>query len=59
MRTLEKNDPSQFTTWDLLNEAGLPVASGLYIIYIDMPELSKTKTVKLAVVREQQFLTIY
>lgn len=59
VRTLEKSDESQFTTWDLLNEAGLPVASGVYIIYIDMPELSKTKTLKLAVVREQQFLTIY
>lgn len=59
VRTLEKNNASQFTTWDLLNEAGLPVASGVYIIYIDMPDLSKTKTLKLAVVREQQFLTIY
>ena len=45
-----KERSSQFTTWDLLN-GGLPVASGLYIIYIDMPELSKTKTVKLAVAR--------
>ncbi len=59
VRTVEKNDATQFATWDLLNESGLPVASGLYLIYIDMPELGKTKTLKLAVVREQQFLQIY
>ena len=59
VRTIVKDDPSQFDTWDLQNEAGLPVASGLYIIYIDMPDLGKTKTLKLAVVREQQFLPIY
>ncbi len=59
VRTLEKNDPAQFTTWDLQNEAGLPVASGVYLVHIDLPEVGKTKTLKLALVREQQFLTIY
>jgi len=59
VRALEKNDPDQFTTWDLQNEAGLPVASGVYLVHIDLPEVGKTKILKLAVVREQQFLTIY
>ncbi len=59
IRALEKNDPSQFMTWDLQNEEGLPVASGIYIIYIDMPDLKTTKTLKLAVIREQQFLPLY
>ncbi|HQG46746.1 MAG TPA: T9SS type A sorting domain-containing protein, partial [bacterium] len=59
IRTLEKNDPSQFTTWDLQNESGLPAASGVYLVHIDLPEVGKTKTLKLALVREQQFLTIY
>jgi hypothetical protein len=59
LRTIQKEDPTQFATWDLLNESNLPVASGVYVIYIDLPELGKTKTLKLAVVREQQFLQIY
>lgn len=59
VRVIEKNDPAQFTTWDLLNESQLPVASGVYLVHIDLPDIGKTKTLKLAVVREQQFLTIY
>ena len=49
----------QFDTWNLQNESGYPVASGIYIVYVDMPELGKTKILKLAVVQEQQILQIY
>ena len=49
----------QFDTWNLQNESGYPVASGIYIIYIDMPDLGTTKILKLAVVQEQQILQIY
>ena len=51
-------DPSsgQFQRWDLSNEAGLPVASGLYIAYIELPELGETKVLKIAVIQEQQIL---
>ncbi len=59
VQTIEKDSPSQFTTWNLQNQQGLPVASGVYIIYIDLPDLGKSKTLKLALVREQQFLPIY
>ncbi|MDZ7335318.1 MAG: hypothetical protein ONB32_09165 [candidate division KSB1 bacterium] len=59
VQTIEKDSPSQFATWNLQNQDGLPVASGVYIIYIDLPELGKSKTLKLALVREQQFLPIY
>ncbi|HOI30924.1 MAG TPA: T9SS type A sorting domain-containing protein [Melioribacteraceae bacterium] len=59
VRTIEKNSPSQFMTWDLLNESDFPVASGLYIVYVDMPELGKTKVIKLAVIQEQQILDHY
>ncbi len=55
VRTLEKNDDSQFLAWDLLNEDGLPVASGVYVANIEMPALGN-KIVKLAIVQEQQFL---
>jgi hypothetical protein len=51
-------DPSsgQFQRWDLSNEAGLPVASGLYIAYIELPDLGETKVLKIAVIQEQQIL---
>ena len=56
VRTLDKEDAGQFMRWDLANEDGLPVASGLYIAYIDMPDLGTTKILKLAIVQEQQVL---
>jgi hypothetical protein len=59
VRMLEKDDNSQFLRWDLLNENGLPVASGLYIVYIDMPDLGKTKVLKLAVVQPKQILEFF
>lgn len=59
VRKLEKNDDTQFFRWDLKNEAGLPVASGMYIVYIDMPELGKTKTLKLMVVQGEQVVEFY
>ena len=55
VRTIMKNDPSQFTTWDLNNEKGFPVAAGMYIAYIDMQSFG-TKTLKLGIIPEQQYL---
>jgi hypothetical protein len=59
VRTIEKTDPGQFQRWDLLTDSGLPVASGLYIIYVDMPELGRTKILKAAIIQEQQILDRY
>lgn len=56
VRVLQKDSPSQFTTWDLVNDSSFPVASGLYIVHIDMPDLGTTKIVKLAIIQEQQIL---
>ena len=56
VRTLVKNDPGQFLQWDLNNGSGFPVAAGVYIAYIDMPDLGVTKTLKLAIIPEQQYL---
>ncbi len=57
LRSFEKpDDGTQYATWDLQNDNGLPVASGLYYIHIDMPELGVEKILKLAVVTETQFL---
>lgn len=62
VRTLRKEDPpgsAQYLRWNLQNENGLPVASGIYIAYIDMPDLGVTKTLKVAIIQEQQFLRNY
>jgi hypothetical protein len=56
VRTINKNDDGQFQRWDLANDNGLPVASGLYIAYIELPDLSETKILKLAIIQEQQIL---
>lgn len=56
VRTVEKSTPGQFQRWDLSNESGLPVASGLYIAYIEMPDVGETKVVKLSIIQERQIL---
>jgi len=56
VRKIEKEDQGQFQRWDLANESGLPVASGLYIAYVDMPDIGKTTILKLAIIQEQQIL---
>jgi hypothetical protein len=59
---LEKDDPSQFHRWDLLNHDGLPVASGMYVIYIEMDLPSggeATKILKLGIIQEKEVLDVY
>lgn len=56
VRNIDKTDDGQFLRWDLANQDGLPVASGLYIAYIDLPDLGTTKILKLAIIQEQQIL---
>ncbi len=59
VRKREKDDDSQFFKWDLLNDRGLPVASGVYIVHIDMPDLSKEKVLKVFIVQAKQILEYY
>ncbi len=56
VRTIVKDDDSQFTNWDLLNERGLPSASGIYVVHVQFPDLNEVKILKLAIVREDQVL---
>jgi hypothetical protein len=57
VRQIEHLADSQFERWDLANEAGLPVGSGLYIAHIQMPELGGAiRILKLAIIQEQQIL---
>lgn len=53
IRTVYKNSPGQFATWDLLNEHNFQASSGIYLVHIEMPELGKTKILKLAIIQEE------
>lgn len=63
VRTIEKDNPSQFQRWDLLNFDGLPAASGMYIAHVEMtlPTDGSTaeKILKFAIVQEQEVLDVY
>lgn len=59
VRKLEKIDNSQFMQWDLRNSANLPVASGVYIAHIDMPDLGVEKVLKLFIVQPAQIIRFY
>ena len=57
VRQINHSADSQFERWDLSNESGFPVGSGLYIVHILMPDLGGAiKILKLAVIQEQQIL---
>ncbi|MGB2957581.1 MAG: hypothetical protein WBD30_01695 [Bacteroidota bacterium] len=53
VRTLNHSDDSTFERWDLRNENGLPVASGVYILYIEIPEAGN-RILKLAVIQPEE-----
>ena len=56
VKTIDKDDAGQYQRWDLANESGLPVASGLYIAHMEFPDLGETKILKVAIIQEQQVL---
>lgn len=56
VRTMEKDATGQYLRWDLASDSGLPVASGIYVAYIDMPDQGVVKKLKVAIIQEQQYL---
>ena len=50
-------DGTQFSVWDLRNDFGVPVASGMYIAHVESG--GKSKILKLAVVQPEQRLDRY
>jgi hypothetical protein len=41
MRVFEKSDPKTSLDWDLKNTVGIPVAGGVYLIHIEVPEIGE------------------
>lgn len=56
VRTLLKSDPGQVLRWDLKNEKGRNAGSGMYIVFVEMPDLGVTKTLKLGLILEDSSL---
>ena len=58
VRLLEHNDTgSQHLTWDLNNEFGLPVASGMYFAHVDAKNTEKV--LKLAIIQPEMRIDTY
>jgi hypothetical protein len=55
IRRIEKSDNSPWLDWDLRNQDGLPVSSGMYLAYLEMPGIGN-KILKLAVILETQYI---
>ncbi|MGE5496459.1 MAG: hypothetical protein ACM3Q2_00175, partial [Syntrophothermus sp.] len=55
IRKIDKSDTSPWMDWDLRNQDGLPVSSGMYIAYLDMPGIG-SKVLKLAIIQETQYI---
>lgn len=56
IQNIEKDNNDQYLKWDLRNEAGKFVGSGIYIAHIEIPGVG-TKILKLAIIPEQQYNT--
>ena len=62
VRVLEKQGTDEFLRWELQNNDRVPVASGMYIAYIeaDLPAGGQgTKVLKFAVIQEQEILNVF
>jgi hypothetical protein len=53
LQTIYHNNTTGFERWDLRNESGLPVASGMYIAYIEIPNAGN-RVLKLAIIQPEE-----
>jgi hypothetical protein len=53
IRTIDHNNTTGLEQWDLRNTNGLPVASGIYIVHIEIPEVGN-RILKLAVIQPEE-----
>ena len=57
--SFEKNTSTQYQTWNMRNPNDYPLASGVYIVHINMPDIKKERILKLAIVTEEEFAKAY
>ena len=58
IRTLQKDGPSRSLDWDLNTHNQLPVASGMYLIHVDVPGVGE-KVLKFGVVNRRNRITVF
>ncbi|NNM94548.1 MAG: hypothetical protein HKL88_03685 [Bacteroidia bacterium] len=51
VRVIQKNDPETYVDWDLQNQYNVPIASGMYIIHIDVPNVGQRTLKWFGVIR--------
>lgn len=60
IKTLDHTaDNGQFEKWDLTNQSKIPVASGMYLAHIDMPDEGLSKILKVMIVQKKQILEYF
>lgn len=43
VKTINKNDTkTTFVDWDIKNEKGIPIASGMYLVHVNIPDVGET-----------------
>jgi hypothetical protein len=59
LRTIVKNSPGQRTlSWDLTTDTLLPLASGMYLIHVDVPDVGE-HVIKFGVVKKRIQLNVF
>ena len=58
IRTLTKDSNQRSFDWNLQTENGLPVASGLYLIHVELPDSGLERVIKFGVVNRQTQIEI-
>lgn len=58
VRTLRKNSPDNILRWNLQTEDGLPIASGIYIIHVEVPGVGE-RVIKFGVVLDKIHLDVF
>jgi hypothetical protein len=56
IKTFKKSNPITFQDWLLVNEAGIPVASGVYLIHVDVPGIGERILKSFIGVRSPDFV---
>ncbi len=51
VRKFEKDSPERIIKWDLKNDNGVNLASGLYIVHIELPDFATVKILKFAIIQ--------
>lgn len=58
VRTLRKNSPDSILRWNLTTDDGLPIASGMYIVHIDVPDVGE-RVIKFGVILDKIHLDVF